>query len=162
MHNIFTYPHSELPTVPPEIQADIVALDVQIADLILRIQGNYCALEQLTEILDNCLDSCELNLRSIRIIPDNSSQLAISMTDLPIDQKQIIFSTAIMFSVAIEALVSICNKTAQQVTTELVEKARELTGDFTTDLIDSVIDELIETWKAKPNQAVYRIELDSD
>ena len=74
MHNTFTYRHSELPPIPPEIQAEIVGLDVQIADLILKSQGNYRALEQLTEILDNCLDSCELNLQFIRIIADDSSQ----------------------------------------------------------------------------------------
>ncbi len=93
MHNTFTYRHSELPPIPPEIQAEIVGLDVQIADLILKSQGNYRALEQLTEILDNCLDSCELNLQSIRIIADDSPQpKAISMKDLPLEEKRIIYS----------------------------------------------------------------------
>jgi hypothetical protein len=36
MLNTYTYRHSELPPVRPEIQAEIVALDVQTADLILR------------------------------------------------------------------------------------------------------------------------------
>jgi hypothetical protein len=45
MSNTYTYRHSELPSVRPEIQAEIVALDVQLADLILKSQGNYRELE---------------------------------------------------------------------------------------------------------------------
>lgn len=170
--NTFTYRHSELPTVRPAIKSEIAALDVQIADLVLRSQGNYRELEELAEILDNGLDGCELNLKSIRIIADEIPQPIIqiitgdlhpiSMKDLPIEEKQIIFSTAITSSIAIEALASICNKTPQQVANELAEKARNFGGDLTTDLIDSVIDELIEMWKAKPAQQIYSIELDSD
>ena len=62
MHNTYTYRHSELPPLRPEIKAQIVALDVRIADLILRIQGNYRELEELAEVLDSAADSCELNL----------------------------------------------------------------------------------------------------
>lgn len=40
--NTYTYRHSELPPVRPEIKAEVVALDVQLADLILKSQGNYC------------------------------------------------------------------------------------------------------------------------
>jgi hypothetical protein len=60
MHNTYTYRHSELPSLRPEIQAEIVALDVQLADLILKSQGNYRELQQLAEVLDNCLDICQL------------------------------------------------------------------------------------------------------
>ncbi len=41
MPNTFTYRHSDLPPFRPEIKAEIVALDVHIADLILKSQGNY-------------------------------------------------------------------------------------------------------------------------
>ncbi|MEG4032162.1 MULTISPECIES: hypothetical protein, partial [unclassified Microcoleus] len=71
MHNTFTYRHSDLPPVRPEIKAQIVALDCQIADLILKSQGNYRELEELAEVLDDSLNSCELNLNSIQIIPDD-------------------------------------------------------------------------------------------
>lgn len=162
MHNIFTYRHSELPPVPPEIQAEIVAIDVRVADLILKSQGNYRALEQLAEILDNCLDSCELNLHSIRIIPDDSPQLVISMTDLPAEEKQIIFSTALTSSIAIEALASIYRKTPQEVASELSETITGFGKNVTIDQIDAVLEELIERWKANPDRKVYRIELDRD
>jgi hypothetical protein len=150
--NTFTYRHSELPSVPPEIQAEIVALDVQIADLILRSQGNYRALEQLTEVLDNCLDSCELNLHSIRIISDDSPQsAAITMMDLPMSEKQIIFSTALTSSIAIEALASLYDKTPQEMASILSGGICNRDMDVTTDRVDAVIKELIETWNAKPN-----------
>ncbi len=170
--NTFTYQHSELPTVRPAIKSEIAELDVRIADLILRSQGNYRELQELSEVLENCLDSCDLNLSSIRIVADDIPQSTIqiitgdlhpiSMKDLPMEEKQIIFSTALTSSIAIEALASICKKSPQQVANELAEKARDFGEDLTTDLIDSAIDELIEMWKAKPNQKVYRIELDSD
>jgi hypothetical protein len=72
MYNTFIYRHFELPPLRSEIKAEIVALDVQIADLILKSQGNYRELEELAEVLDNCLNSCKLNLNSIRIVPDDS------------------------------------------------------------------------------------------
>lgn len=104
MHNTFTYRHSDLPSIPPKIQAEIVAIDVQIADLILKSQGNYRALEQLAEILDNALDSCELNLNSIRIIPDSSPEPAANtITNLPTGEQAAIFATA-LFN---EALISV-------------------------------------------------------
>src|SRR4028119_632227 len=89
MHNTFTYWHSDLPAVLPEIKAEIVALDVQIADLIFRSQGNYRELEELAEVLYNCLDSCELNLKSIGIIADDTPQTSpVSMRDLPVVEKK--------------------------------------------------------------------------
>ncbi len=108
--NTFTYRHSELPVVRPAIKSEIAELDVRIADLILRSQGNYRELQELAEVLENCLDSCELNLSSIRIVADDIPQPIIqiitgglhpiSMKDLPMEEKQIIFSTAITSSIA--------------------------------------------------------------
>ena len=163
MPNTFTYRHSDLPPFRPEIKAEIVALDVQIADLILRSQGNYRELEELSEVLDSGADSCELNLNSIRIIADDSqldSPTPISMMDLPIEQKQIIFSTALTSSIAIEALATIYNKTPQQVASELSESAKLTAETITSGQVNAAIEELLEVWRKKPNHTVYRIELD--
>ena len=163
MHNTFTYRHSELPSLRPAIKAEIVALDVQIADLILRSQGNYRELEELAEVLDSAADTCELNLNSIRIIADDSqlnSPPPISMMDLPMEQKQIVFSTALTSSIAIEALATIYNKTPQQVASELAESAKLTTETITSGQVNAVIEELSEVWRKKPSHTVYRIELD--
>lgn len=50
-------------------------------------------------MLDNSLDSCKLNLNAIRIA-DDSLQQSISLTDLPTDEKQLIFSVVITSIVA--------------------------------------------------------------
>jgi hypothetical protein len=39
--NTFTYRQSELPLLSAENKAEIAALDVQIADLILKLKGHY-------------------------------------------------------------------------------------------------------------------------
>ncbi|NQE38441.1 hypothetical protein E5S67_06226 [Microcoleus sp. IPMA8] len=161
MHNTFTYRHSDLPPIRPQIQAEIVALDVQIADLILKSQGNYRELQQLAEVLDNCLDGCELNLNSIQIVADGSSQPPIGMMDLPMEEKQIIFSTALTSSIAIESLASIFGKSPQQIANELSEKAQEFTETVTSGKVNAVIEELLRVWRKEPGQTVYRIEVDS-
>lgn len=105
MHNTFTYKHSELPALRPEIKAQIVALDVQIADLILKSQGNYRELEELAEVLDDALNSCNLNLESIRIIADDSPETpAVTLTDLPMEQQTMIFSTALFNAMVLSSL----------------------------------------------------------
>lgn len=165
MHNTFTYRHSELPAIRPAIKAEIVALDVRIADLILRSQGNYRELEELSEVLDSAADSCELNLNLIRIIADDSrldSPTPISIMDLPIEQKHIIFSTALTSSIAIEALATIYGKTPLEVATELTKGAGKLGEPITIDQINATLEELIAMWRKMPCQKVYRIELDSD
>ncbi|MEG3907331.1 hypothetical protein QT979_08520 [Microcoleus sp. w2-18bC1] len=105
MNNTFTYKHSELPALRPEIKAQIVGLDVQIADLILKSQGNYRELEELAEVLGDALNGCELNLNSIRIIADDSEQPAtVTMRDLPIEQKQLIYSCSNTNSILLNLL----------------------------------------------------------
>ena len=147
MHNTFTYRHSELPPIPPEIQAEIVGLDVQIADLILKSQGNYRALEQLTEILDNCLDSCELNLQFIRIIADDSSQPeAISMKDLPLEEKRIIYSCSYTNSLLLNMLANLIGKDPEDLAKDIAAQAliyQKPVGDaavekFVSDLVPLV------------------------
>ena len=80
--------------------------------------------------------------------------------DLPIEQKQIIFSTALTSSVAIEALATIYNKTPQQVASELAESAKLTTETITNGQVNAVIEELLEVWRKKPDPTVYQIELD--
>ena len=107
MHNTFTYRHSELPSLRPEIKAEIVGLDVQIADLILKSQGNFRELKELAEVLDDCLDSCELNLKSIQIIPDDDNPQPVespTITDLPIQEQTMVFGTALFSAMVLSTL----------------------------------------------------------
>ncbi|MEG4497563.1 hypothetical protein QUB05_05670 [Microcoleus sp. F10-C6] len=161
MHNTFTYRHADLPPVRPEIKAEIVALGIHVDDLILKSQGNFRELEELAETLDNGLDSCQLNLNSIRIVADDS-QPSISMRDLPMAEKQIIFSTALTSSIAIETLSSIFGKSPQQIASELSEKAQDFSETVTSGQVNAVIEELLQIWQKKPGQTVYRIEVEAN
>jgi hypothetical protein len=124
MHNTYTYRHSELPPVRPEIQAEIVALDVQLADLILKSQGNYRELEQLAEVLDNCLDTCQLNLQSIRIVADDTQQPPIAtLKDLQLEDKELIYSISFTNSVLLNLLSDFTNQKPEDIGKELARLA---------------------------------------
>jgi hypothetical protein len=124
MHNTYTYRHSELPPVRPEIQAEIVALDVQLADLILKSQGNYRELEQLAEVLDNCLDTCQLNLQSIRIVADDTQQPPIAtLKDLQLEDKELIYSISFTNSVLLNLLSDFTNQEPEDIGKELARLA---------------------------------------
>jgi hypothetical protein len=120
MHNTFVYRHSDLPPVRPEIKAEIVALDVQLADLVLKSQGNYRELQELAEVLDSCLNTCELNLQSIRIIADDTQQQPIAtMKDLPLEEKKLIYSISFTNSVLLNLLSQLTNRKPEEIAAEL-------------------------------------------
>lgn len=105
--NIYTYRQSELPELTDETKAEIAAIDALVAGLILKIQGNPKALNNLYEILQDCLSSCDLNLTCIQIVPDDYRQpenSKITLTDLPIDQKRIVFDTAFTNTVMLKVI----------------------------------------------------------
>jgi hypothetical protein len=120
MTNTFTYRHSELPPVRPEVQAEIVALDVKLADLILKSQGNYRELEQLSEVLDNCLDTCQVNLQSIRIVADDTQQPPIvTMENLPLEEKELIYSISFTNSVLLNLLSNLTKRKPEEIGKEI-------------------------------------------
>jgi len=120
MHNTYTYRHSELSPVRPEIQAEIVALDVQLADLILKSQGNYRELEQLAEVLNNSLDTCQINLQSICIVADDTQQPPIAtLKDLQLEDKELIYSISFTNSVLLNVLSSLTHREPEDIGKEL-------------------------------------------
>lgn len=93
--NTYTYKQSELPEFTDAMEAEIVAIDNLVNDLLLKFQGNYHALNYLNEILQDGLSSCDLNLASIQIVSDGcKSKTQPTLVDLPIEQKRIVFDTA--------------------------------------------------------------------
>ncbi|MEG4459213.1 hypothetical protein, partial [Microcoleus sp. N9_A1] len=88
-------------------------LDVHIADLILKSQGNYRELEELAEVLDNCLDSCELNIQAIRIVADDSPEPpAATLVDLTMEQQNMVFCTALFNAMVLSVLEKVTKKDA--------------------------------------------------
>jgi hypothetical protein len=108
----FTYCHSEILLMTDEIKSELAQIHFTVTNLILKIQGNYRALFELSQTLCDLLDNCDLNLQRIRgNIPDsdgdNSLQPGISLTDLSTKEKQLILSRAITSTVAIKVLAGI-------------------------------------------------------
>jgi hypothetical protein len=158
MHNTFIYRHSDLPPVRPEIKAEIVGLDVQIADLILRSQGNYRELEELAEVLSDCSNSCELNLKSIRIIADNSPKhSAVSMTDLPMEQQIMIFSNALLNEMLLASLEKATGIDVNLLISALTEKAEAEMETISEERISKTLQSCLEKYHENPRRQVFKV-----
>ena len=142
MYNTYTYRHSDLPSVRPEIQAEIVALDVQLADLIFKSQGNYRELEQIAEVLDSCTDTCQLNLQSIRIIADDTQQPIVTLKDLALEDKELIYSISFTNSVLLNLLSNLTNRKPEEIGKELALLASLHKKTPTVAEIDELITQL--------------------
>ena len=163
MHNDFTYGHSELPPVRSEIKAEIVALDAQLANLILKSQGNYRELQELAEMLDNCLDSCELNLNAIRISADDSPELpVVTMTDLSVQEKTIIFGTALFSAMALETLSRLTGADAAVLAAKISEQVDLKMDEISDEQITASLKDFFEKYRETPTQPIFRIKVQTD
>jgi len=143
-HHTFTYRHSDLPAFRPEIKAEIIALGLHVDDLILKSHGNYRELEELAETLDNSLNTCELNFNSIRIIPDDSPQPGtVSLRDLPIEQKQLIYSCSRTNSILLNLLSELLNQPCEQIARDIAEQVALRQEPVDTSEIENFIDNVM-------------------
>ncbi|MCC3544860.1 MAG: hypothetical protein JGK21_32075, partial [Microcoleus sp. PH2017_22_RUC_O_B] len=102
----------------------------------------YRALEELMETLSDLLDSCELNLNSIRIIPDGSNEC--DATNLPIEQKQAVYSMNYTNSIMLSVLAEHTGKTREAVASFLADtfQANQLT--VTEDELNQFMRQFVE------------------
>jgi hypothetical protein len=161
MHNTFTYRHSELPSLRPEIKAEIVGLDVQIADLILKSQGNFRELKELAEVLDDCLDSCELNLKSIQIIPDGDNPQPVespaTMSDLPIQEQTMIFSTALFSAMVLSTLQKPTGADMELLVDKISEQINIEMADISDEQITASLKEYLARYRENPMQSAFKV-----
>lgn len=159
--NTFTYRHSEMPPMTDEIKSEIAAIDFNAANLILKYQGHYRALSELAETLSDCLDSCEMDLYSIRIIPDGDDEVekAIGLTDLSISDKQLIMSTCIMSTVAIKVLASIFNCDFEQAAFRVRTVGQAEFEDMSPEAVEKAIEQLAKIVGENPDKGFIRIEV---
>lgn len=159
MHT-FIYKHSELPPFRPEIKSEIAAIDAEIADLILRCQGNYHELEYLREILDNCADTCELNFNCIQITLDSTSDSANSeisdLCDLSERSKAVVFSTGMASTVAIDLLCQVTGSPPQTIAGMVAGLVQGVAGDISPDEINESIKQLVAQFDNKT--LIYQIQ----
>lgn len=141
MHPTFTYRHSDLPPVRPEIKAEIVALECQISDLILKIQGNYRELDELAEALGTSFYSCQLSLQSIRIIADSEPVPATpTLTNLPIEEKELVYSLSFTNSVLLNLLSVMTGKTMETLAQEVTRISSYHQRPTTKDVEDFMVE----------------------
>ena len=162
MHNTFTYRHSDLPPFRPEIKAEIVALGFHADDLILKSQGNYRELEELAETLDNCLDSCNLNLQSIRIIADSSPPPDITMTNLPMQEQTIIFGTALFNAIALGTLQKLTKVDPNLLLLKITEQINIEMKDLSDEQITASLKDYLEKYRDAPMQQAFKMKIPTD
>jgi hypothetical protein len=162
--NTFTYQQSELPELRSEIRGEILAIDYQVADLILRCQGNYHELEYLSEVLDNCADNCELNLNSIRIIPDSTSDSAedgiLDLCSLSERSKAVVFSTGIASRVALDLLCQATGGSHKALTEIVTTLVRTITKDVSPDEISQSLKQLADQFDSETSTCEIKIDRD--
>jgi MarR-like DNA-binding transcriptional regulator SgrR of sgrS sRNA len=141
MSNTYTYRHSGLPSVRPEIQAEIVALNVQLADLTLKSQENYREIEQLAEVLNEALNTCEINLQSIRIVSDDAQQ-QIGLKDLRLKDKELVYSISFTNSVLLNLLSDLTGRKPEEIGRNLAQLAAVHKESPTVAEIDEFITQL--------------------
>lgn len=148
-----------------EIQSEIAEIDFNVANLILKIQGNYHALYALAETLADGLNSAESNLCSIRSIPDGDDKKtllpAIGLTDLPTLEKQMIVSNAITGTVAIQVVATILGCTFDQAVDHVQNLSQKHIGAIPPDKLEEVVAKLAYSLHETPEAASFVINLES-
>ena len=147
-----------------EIQSEIAEIDFNIANLILKIQGNYHALSHLTETLADGLNSAESNLCSIRIIPDGDDNellpRAIGLTDLPTLEKQMIVSNAITGTVAIQVIATTLGWNFDQAADYVQSLSERHITAIPLGKLEEVVEKLAESLHSTPKPGSFVIKIE--
>lgn len=153
-----------MPPMTDEIKSEIAEIDFNVSNLLLKIQGNYCALSELYETLSDCLDSCEMDLHCIRIIPDGGGEepapRAIGLTDLPLPDKHAVLSTAITSTVAIKVLSGIFNCEFEQTASHIRTIAQAEFGEMSPEAVEEAIKDLAIAVRDNPSKGFFCVEID--
>jgi hypothetical protein len=161
--NTYTYRPSELPPMTDEIKSEIAEIDFNVANLILKIQGNYSALGALAETLADGLNSAELNLQCIRIIADGGEPellpRAIGLTDLPMREKQLLISTAITSTVATKVLAGIFGCDFGQAASHVRQISQAEFSAMSPEQIEKAVAELEKELRENPDGGGFTIEI---
>jgi hypothetical protein len=128
---------AKYPAARPEIMAQIVAIDCQLADLILKTQGNARELDELVGMLDAHLACCKFDRDSLLLgVPEQKpSPAPPTITDLPAGEQRLIFETALFGAVAIETLRMLTHADVEFLIKKLSEGVELITANMTTEQI---------------------------
>ncbi len=161
--NIYTFKHSTLPAIDDAMKGEIAEIDFAAANLILKFQGHYRALSELRETLSDLLGSCDLNLQCIRIVPDGDEDegapRAIGLTDLSLTEKQVLVSTAVTSTVAIEMLADTLDCDFEDAAFQVRVIGQARFGAMSSEEIEQAVETLAETLRDNPEKRVFKVEV---
>jgi hypothetical protein len=127
---------AKYPTARPEIIAEIVTIDCQLTDLVLKCQGNARELDELTGVLDQHLASCEFDRDSLLLgVPDRPSPALLTMTNLPAHEQRLIIEAALFGAVGLEALRLLTHADIQFLINQLLEGVNIIASEMTEEEI---------------------------
>jgi hypothetical protein len=128
---------AKYPAARPEIMAEIVALDCQLADLILKCQGNARELDEVTGMLDAHLACSEFDRDSLLLgVPDRCLPPALpTMTDLPVHEQRLIIEAALFGAVGLETLRRLTHADIQFLINQLSEGVNMIASEMTEEEI---------------------------
>ena len=147
---------AKYPAARPEIMAQIVALDCQIADLILKCTGNARELDELTGVLDAHLGCSEFERDSLMGIADTDSLPApLNLTDLPADQQRLIFESALFGGVALKTLQMLSHANVEFLMEELSKGVKMISGEMTQKEITESLQRYLEMHRQNSSKVVF-------
>ncbi|MEG4396493.1 hypothetical protein [Microcoleus sp. BROC3] len=120
---------AKYPPARGEITAETIAIDCQLADLILKCQGNARELDELAGMLDNHLASCEEARDSLMGL-DVEQPAPFDLTDLPADQQRLILESAVFGGVAFQTLQKLSHADVEFLMQRLSEGVKIITGEM--------------------------------
>jgi hypothetical protein len=149
---------AKYPAASPEIIAQIVAIDCQIADLTLKCQGNARELDELTGVLDAHLANCEFERDSLVFrVPDRRPQpTPPTITDLPADQQRLIFEAALFGAVGLETLRMLTHADPEFLMNKLSQGVDIVTSEMTEEQITERLHKYIEIHNENLSRQVFR------
>jgi len=143
----FKYRQSKLPPMPPGLEVAVAELDTQIAGLVCENIGNHLALQKISEMLSDCTDTCELNLQQIEVVADGQT-VQPTLKDLPIEQKQLVYSCSYTNSVLLNLLSELTGRSAESLATEIAAQSLIYSRQPTIAAVETFIDNLMEASKS--------------
>ena len=155
---------AKYPSARPEIIAEIVAIDCQLADLILKCQGSARELDELTGVLDAHLACCEFDRDSLLLgVPDRCpSPVPPTMTDLPAHDQRLIIEAALFGAVGLETLRLLTHADVQFLMNQLSEEVNIIASDMTEEQITENLHKYLKMHNQNLTEQVFLLKVQSE
>jgi hypothetical protein len=154
---------TKYPAARPEIMAQIVAIDCQLADLILKSQGNARELDELVGVLDAHLACCEFDRDSLLGVRAQGPSPALpTMTDLPAHEQRLIIEAALFGAVGLETLRLLTHADVQFLINQLSEGVNMIASEMTEEEITEGLHKYLKMHKENLAKQVFRSKIQSE